>query len=97
MKDLSNTKTASHEHVILIAGDLSGTARTAAFAYARAGNHIVLASSNDDAGLKLTEELRSRNVDAEFMHANTYSAAEIRAVAEKTVEHYGHLDVQYLQ
>jgi NAD(P)-dependent dehydrogenase (short-subunit alcohol dehydrogenase family) len=96
MRDSSSDKTADQEHVVLIAGDLAGTARAAAFAYASKGNHIVVASVDDAAGLKLTEEIRSRNIDAEFVHADAGNRAELRNVIDRAVEHYGHLDVQYL-
>ena len=87
----------ANEHVILIAGDLAGTARSAAFAYAKGASHIVLASGNDDAGLSLARDLRSRNIDAVFVHANPGSEAEIRALVDVTTQHYGHLDVEYRQ
>jgi NAD(P)-dependent dehydrogenase (short-subunit alcohol dehydrogenase family) len=97
MKYLTNNEPAHGGHVVLVAGDLTGAARTAAFAYAKKGNHIVVASDNDAAGLKLTEDLRARNIDVEFVHANADNDAELRTVVERTVAHYGHLDVQYLQ
>jgi len=86
----------AEEHVVLIAGDLAGTARSAAFAYANKGrSHIVLASSDDDAGLGLARDLRSRDVDAVFVHADIGSDAEMRALVDVTTQRYGHLDVQY--
>ena len=101
MKDLAwesaddATTTNADDHVILIAGDLVGTARTAAFAFAKAGNHIVVASDDDEAAVRLTAELRARNVDATYVHADTHNDREIQRLIDLTVQHYGHLDIEY--
>ena len=91
----------AEDHVVIIATHLDGQARTAAFAYAKAGNHIVIASDNDEAALLLARELSSRHVDATFVHADTRNAREIAhgiwRVIDLTEQHYGHIDVQYRQ
>jgi len=83
------------EHVVLIAGHLTGTSRAAAYAYATNGNHIVIASENDRAAGKLVQELRSRDADVQFVHTDIDDEAALRDVVEQTVQRFGHLDVEY--
>jgi NAD(P)-dependent dehydrogenase (short-subunit alcohol dehydrogenase family) len=86
-----------HEHVVLIASDLTGSSRAAAFAYAKRGNYIILASENDEAAEHLARELRGRNVHAAVVHADTHDKSQMRRLVDETEKYYGHIDVTYQQ
>jgi NAD(P)-dependent dehydrogenase (short-subunit alcohol dehydrogenase family) len=79
--------------VVLITGALTGIGRTAALAFAREGNRIVISGRREEAGQALAAELRALGVEAEFLRADVRFEAEIRGVIEQTVERFGRLDV----
>ncbi len=47
----------------------------------------------DEAGQALAAELRSQGLQAEYLHADVRNEAEVRSLADQTVERFGRLDV----
>jgi NAD(P)-dependent dehydrogenase (short-subunit alcohol dehydrogenase family) len=78
--------------VVLITGALTGIGRAAAFAFANTDSRIVVSGRHEDAGQALAAELRERGADAEFVQADVRREDEVRALIERTVEHFGRLD-----
>jgi NAD(P)-dependent dehydrogenase (short-subunit alcohol dehydrogenase family) len=79
--------------VVLITGALTGIGRATALAFAEEGARIVVSGRRDEAGHALTQELRSLGVEAEFIRADVRRENEIRDLIDKTVAHFGRLDV----
>src|SRR4030081_1423438 len=79
--------------VVLIAGALRGIGRPAAVAFARKGAKVVVAGRRDEAGKALVQELRSFGSEAEFIKADVRHEDDVRALVDKTVARFGHLDI----
>ena len=79
--------------VVLITGGLTGIGRAAAVAFAKKGAKVVVAGRRDDAGKLLVDELRSFGSEAEFVNADVRKEDDVRAMVDKTVARFGHLDV----
>jgi len=79
--------------VVLITGALSGIGRAAAVAFAKADHRVVVSGRKQDAGQALVRELRSLGAEAEFVQADVRSEDDVRRLVDRTVEHFGRLDV----
>jgi NAD(P)-dependent dehydrogenase (short-subunit alcohol dehydrogenase family) len=79
--------------VVLITGGLTGIGRAAAVAFAKKGANVVVAGRHDETGQALVKELRSFGSEAEFINADVRKEDDIRAMVDKTVAHFGRLDV----
>jgi NAD(P)-dependent dehydrogenase (short-subunit alcohol dehydrogenase family) len=79
--------------VVLITGGLTGIGRAAAVAFAKKGAKVVVAGRRDEAGMQLVDELRSFGAEAEFVNADVRKQDEVRAMVDKTIARFGHLDV----
>ena len=78
--------------VVLITGALTGIGRAAAFAFAQAGNRVVVSGRRQDAGEALVGELRSLGAEAEFVQADVRNEDDVRRLVDRTVERFGRLD-----
>jgi NAD(P)-dependent dehydrogenase (short-subunit alcohol dehydrogenase family) len=79
--------------VVLITGALTGIGRATALAFAQEGAHIVISGRRDDAGEKLVAEFRTLGADAEYWRADVRHDDDVRSLVDKTVAHFGRLDV----
>jgi NAD(P)-dependent dehydrogenase (short-subunit alcohol dehydrogenase family) len=79
--------------VVLITGALTGIGRAAALAFAKQGNRIVVSGRKQDAGEALVAELRTLNVEAEFVRADVRNEGDVRHLVDRTIERFGRLDV----
>jgi NAD(P)-dependent dehydrogenase (short-subunit alcohol dehydrogenase family) len=79
--------------VVLITGALSGIGRATAIAFAKNGATVVVSGRRDEAGKALAEELRSFGSEAEFINADVRKEEDVRALMDRTIEQFGHLDV----
>ncbi len=79
--------------VVLITGALTGIGRAAAVAFAKKGAKVVVAGRRKEAGTELVEELRSLGTEAEFVNADVRKEDDVRAMVDKTIARFGHLDV----
>src|ERR1700681_2905035 len=79
--------------VVLITGGLTGIGRAAAVAFAKKGAKVVVAGRRDEAGMQLVDELRSFGAEAEFVNADVRKEDDVRAMVDKTIARFGHLDV----
>jgi len=79
--------------VVLITGALTGIGRATALAFAREGASVVVSGRRDDAGETLTNELRALGADAEYLRADVRREEDVRALVDKTIARFGHLDV----
>jgi NAD(P)-dependent dehydrogenase (short-subunit alcohol dehydrogenase family) len=81
-----------NDQVVLITGALTGIGRAAAFAFAEAGNLIVISGRHEDAGQALAAALRERGAEAAFIRADVRRDDEVRALVDQTVTRFGRLD-----
>ena len=79
--------------VVLITGALTGIGRATALAFAHDGARIAISGRRDDAGQQLLAELRALGADAEYWRADVRHEDDVRALVDKTVERFGHLDI----
>jgi NAD(P)-dependent dehydrogenase (short-subunit alcohol dehydrogenase family) len=79
--------------VVLITGALTGIGRAAALAFAQEGARIVVSGRRDQEGQALTQELRARGVEAEFVRADVRHEDDVRNLVDKTLARFGRLDV----
>src|SRR3984957_8501178 len=79
--------------VVLITGALTGIGRATALAFAQEGARIVVSGRRDPEGQALTQELRARGVEAEFVRADVRHEDDVRNLVDKTVARFGRLDV----
>ena len=79
--------------VVLITGGLTGIGRATAIAFAKEGARLVVAGRHEDAGRKLTTELRALGAEAEFVRADVRHEDEVRDLVDRTVARFGRLDV----
>jgi NAD(P)-dependent dehydrogenase (short-subunit alcohol dehydrogenase family) len=78
--------------VAVIFGASSGIGRLAALEFASRGAKVVV-SARSEAGLKsLVEEITQKGGDAIYFVADAADFAQVKAVADKTVETFGRLD-----
>jgi NAD(P)-dependent dehydrogenase (short-subunit alcohol dehydrogenase family) len=79
--------------VVLITGALTGIGRATALAFAQDGARIVVSGRRDQEGQALTQEIRARGVEAEFIRADVRHENDVRNLVDKTVARFGRLDV----
>src|SRR6478752_5629573 len=79
--------------VVLITAALTGIGRATALAFAQEGARIVVSGRRDQEGHALTQELRARGVEAEFVRADVRHEDDVRNLVDKTVARFGRLDV----
>src|SRR5712671_3177702 len=79
--------------VVLITGALTGIGRATALAFAQEGARIVVSGRRDQEGHALSQELRARGVEAEFIRADVRHEDDVRNLVDKTVARFGRLDV----
>src|ERR1700734_4559869 len=83
----------SNNSVVLITGGLTGIGRATAVAFAKKGAKVVVRGRRDEVGQALAKDLRSLGSEAEFINADVRKDEDVRALVDKTVARFGHLDV----
>ena len=79
--------------VVLITGALTGIGRATALAFAKEGARLIVSGRHDDAGTALAAELRALGAEAAFIRADVRQEADVRDLVDRTVAHFGRLDV----
>jgi 3-oxoacyl-[acyl-carrier protein] reductase len=80
------------DQVLLVTGGPSGIGEGCARHFAELGARVVLASNQDERGAALERELRAAGREARFVFADVSREADVRAMVERAVQHYGRLD-----
>jgi NAD(P)-dependent dehydrogenase (short-subunit alcohol dehydrogenase family) len=81
------------KQVVLITGALAGIGKATAFAFAQKGANIVISGRKKEVGDSLAKELRGLGAEVEFIQTDVRYEKEVQSLIEKTVQHFGHLDV----
>jgi len=79
--------------VVLITGALAGIGRATALAFAKDGARVVVSGRNEAAGQALAKELAALGTEAEFIRADVRHEEDVRNLIDRTVAHFGRLDV----
>jgi NAD(P)-dependent dehydrogenase (short-subunit alcohol dehydrogenase family) len=79
--------------VILITGALTGIGRATAIAFARNGARLAVAGRRPAEGKALEVELQQLGAEALFIQADVRHDEEVRELVDRTVAHFGRLDV----
>lgn len=78
--------------VVLVTGAASGIGRAVALAFGRAGASVVVADVAVDGGHSTAAMIVEGGGKALFVPVNVTRAAEVEAMVDKTVHHYGRID-----
>lgn len=79
--------------VVIITGATSGIGRGMAILFAENGATVVINGIDAEGGNKVVEEIRSAGGKALYIEANVGDADEAQALADKTVEAFGRIDI----
>lgn len=78
--------------VALVTGAASGIGRESALAFARAGAKVVCADVTVDAGEETVKMIKDMGGDAFFVKCDVSKDAEVKALIDAAVAHYGRID-----
>jgi NAD(P)-dependent dehydrogenase (short-subunit alcohol dehydrogenase family) len=81
--------------VALVTGAGSGLGLATAKAFAESGASVVLADTNEEAVRSAAEELSARGHKAFAIRCDVADDAQVEAMIERTVAHFGRLDAAY--
>ena len=70
-----------------------GMGQAVAMAFAREGSRVVLVDVNDQAGKQTAREITQAGGQALYVHADVSQATQVEAAVQKTLEHFGSLEV----
>lgn len=82
------------DQVALITGGSTGIGRATALAFARHGARVVVGDLNDE-GSETVELIKNAGGDGLFVRTDVSDGAQVRALVEKTVTHFGRLDCAF--
>jgi NAD(P)-dependent dehydrogenase (short-subunit alcohol dehydrogenase family) len=81
--------------VVLITGATSGIGRAAAIQFAAEGGKVAFCGRREALGRQLEEQIRAAKGEAIYIRADVRSENDVREFVERTVTHYGRLDVAF--
>lgn len=81
--------------VALITGAASGIGRASALLFAREGAKVVVSDKNADGGKETVDSIVSEGNDAVFVETNVGCMADVEALVNACVEHYGRIDIVF--
>lgn len=83
------------DRVALITGGTSGIGRAAATLFAREGAAVAITGRNAERGEQVAAEIREAGGKAVFLRADVKIAEDCRRAVERTLAHFGRIDVLY--
>lgn len=81
--------------VVLVTGATSGIGAAAAAAFAREGAKVVVSGRRQAKGAAIVDGIIAAGGDAYFIPADVSEEAQVEALIEQTIAHYGRLDVAF--
>lgn len=81
--------------VALVTGGSSGIGRATAIAFAREGAKVVVADVQINEGEETVHLIQEAGSDGLFIQTDVSQAADVKAIVERTIETYGHLDFAF--
>lgn len=83
------------DKVALVTGGSSGIGRAAALLFAREGAKVVVADIQVEGGEETVGMIKEAGGDAIFVKTDVSKSSDVKALINKTVEHYGRLDCAF--
>ena len=81
------------DKVSIVTGSTMGIGLACAQEFAIEGSKVVVTGRSQDLGEKAVEEIRANGGDAIFIRCDISKNDQIQTLVQKTVEHYGQIDV----
>ncbi|WP_017654092.1 SDR family oxidoreductase [Fortiea contorta] len=81
-----------NQQVVVIVGASSGIGRDTALKFAQRGAKVVVAARSESGLKSLVDEIQALGGDAIYVLADVSDFQQVKAIADKTVAHYGRLD-----
>lgn len=82
-----------HNKVVVITGASSGIGRATAFAFAKQGAKVVIASRNVDALIAVASEIKKSGVEIVSIKADVTVEDECKSLIAETVKRFGAIDI----
>lgn len=83
------------DKVTIVTGGGSGIGRATAKEFAREGAKVVVADINLESGQETVKEINHNGGEAIFLQVDSSIYESVKALIQKTVDHYGGLDVMF--
>ena len=87
--------TSLENKVAIVTGGTSGIGKAAALALAKAGAKVVVAGRRDPEGQAVVREIEQGDGKGLFVKTDVAHEADVKALVDKTVAAFGHLDVAF--
>ena len=81
--------------VALVTGGTSGIGKATALALAKAGANVVVAGRRDNEGQAVVRAIEKAGGKALFVRTDVTRETEVKALVDKTVSTFGHLDIAF--
>lgn len=81
--------------VVLVTGATSGIGRAAALQFAAEGGRVVFCGRREALGRELESQIHAAKGDALYVRADVRVEADVRNLVDRTIEHFGRLDVAF--
>jgi len=78
---------------VIITGAAHGVGAACARRFARAGDKLVLADADEDAGADVAKTLREEGAESAFVHADASNRLDVHNVVAEAIDAYGRVDV----
>lgn len=78
---------------VVITGSGSGIGRSTAILFAEQGANVVVSDINEKGGQETVDSIKAKNGSAIFIKCNVVKYDEVENLMNKTVEHFGSLDI----
>jgi len=78
---------------VIVTGAAAGVGAACARKFAAAGDRLVLADVNEEAGQLFTKELREGGAEAAFVHADVTNRLHVHNIVAETLDAYDRIDV----
>ena len=81
------------QRTVIVTGAAKGLGAACARRFAAAGDRLLLADPNEEAGKKFAEELKASGVDAAFVHADVTNKLHVHNIIAEAIDAFGRIDV----
>ncbi|WP_079908393.1 SDR family NAD(P)-dependent oxidoreductase [Paenibacillus sp. 32352] len=85
----------SAQRVAVITGGASGIGRQACLKFASKGDRVVVADFNEQGGQETVDLIAQAGGEAIFIKVDVSKQEEVEALLDKTVQHFGRVDVMF--
>ena len=79
--------------IAVVTGGAQGIGRACAHHFAENGAKVVVADIDEDAGLNVVSELKTKGFEAQFIHCDVSERLDVHNLFAATLESYGKIDI----